>query len=118
MSKGKVNPYTSIGARICKIREEKGITKSVFAKKLNISMGDVDAIEGGHTKLSMDTLFLISNILETEINYFLTGISNSRIIMASNILDDYIAMFKFMESLSPKQKQVFSEMLEKLSSSS
>ncbi len=117
MVKEKDNPYVSIGARIKKIRIEKNIEKLVLAKKLNISITEDDAIESGHLKLTMDTLFAISNILQTEMNYFLTGIPNNRIVIASNILDEYIETFKFINSLSPKQKQVFSEMLEKLSSS-
>ncbi|MBR1544351.1 MAG: helix-turn-helix transcriptional regulator [Alphaproteobacteria bacterium] len=115
--KAKVNPYISIGSRIRKVRVEKNIDKSILATALGVTEADIDSIEEGKSRLTMDALFAISKVLETEMNYFLTGIPNSRIIIASDILDKYIEAFKFIDGLSDKQKQVFSEMLENLNSS-
>ncbi|MCR5506316.1 MAG: helix-turn-helix domain-containing protein [bacterium] len=118
MTKEKINPYILIGSRINKVRIEKNIDKSVLARALSITDSDVDSIEKGKSKLTMDALFIISKELKTEMNYFLTGIPNSRVILASDILDKYIEAFKFISGLSDKQKQVFSEMLQNLISSS
>ena len=116
MERKKYNPYILIGERIKKVRIQMKMERSTFAKKINMTEAEIDSIEAGRTKISMDTLFLISTVLETEMNYFLTGISSDRIIIASNILDKYIETFKFIESLSPRQKQVFSKVLDKLPS--
>lgn len=116
MARKKYNPYILIGERIKKVRIQMKLERSTFAKKINMTEAEIDSIEAGRTKISMDTLFLISTVLETEMNYFLTGISSNRIIIASNILDKYIETFKFIESLSPRQKQVFSKVLDKLPS--
>ncbi|MBP3615459.1 MAG: helix-turn-helix transcriptional regulator [Alphaproteobacteria bacterium] len=118
MKKEETNPYALIGSRIKKIRLEKNIDKSFLAEQLDISVASIDSIERGRVKITMDVLFAISDILKTEMNYFLTGIPNSRVVLATHILDNYIEAFKFINSLSPKQKQVFSDMLTKLTSKS
>ena len=109
----QINPYKYIGFRIRKIRLEKNIEKSVMAELLGFSVNEIDAIENGKTKITSDVLFDISNILKTEINYFLTGLENDNIKNATDELEKYIETFKFIESLSPKQKQIFSEMLDR-----
>ncbi len=111
----KEDIYVSVGRRIKKVRVEKNIEKRDLAERLNMSVKDIEAIETGKSRITMDDLFLISNILQTEMNYFITGIPNNHIIIASNVLDKYIETFKFVNSLSPKQKQIFSNMLNKLS---
>ena len=108
----QINPYKYIGFRTRKIRLEKNIEKSAMAKLLGFTVSEVDAIENGKTKITSDILFDISNILNTEINYFLTGLENDNIKNATDALEKYIETFKFIESLSPKQKQIFSEILD------
>ena len=114
MKKENSNLYVLIGRRIKRIREEKHIKKYVLASELNLSISELDDIEAGRKKISMDTLFSISNILETEMNFFITGIPNNQIIVASEMVDRYINTFKFINGLSSKQKQVFSNMLGQL----
>ncbi len=116
MSKAKYNPYIVIAERIKKVRLDKKIKKTEFAKKIGVQTSDIDSIEAGNTKISLDMLFMISNALGTEMNYLLTGISNERILFASNMLDRYIETFKFIESLTQKQKQVFTKVLDQLPS--
>ena len=108
------NLYVLMGRRIKTIRKEKNIESSALANELNISLSELNAIEAGQVKISMDVLFSISNILETEMNFFITGIPNNQIIIASEMVDKYIDTFKFINSLSSKQKQVFSNMLSQL----
>ena len=107
----KTNLYVQIGKRINKIRFSKNISRSILAKKLNISDCEMQNIETGRKKIEMNTLFRISEILETEMNYFITGIPNNRIIIVSDMMDRYIEVFKFVDSLNPKQRAMFNDML-------
>ena len=112
----KINPYLVIGERIKSIRCVKNMEIPTFANLINKTEAEVASIESGRMKIDIDLLSDISKALKTEINYFLTGIYNSQIVHASHALDTYLEIFKFINSLSPKQKQNFSEMLEKLRS--
>ena len=105
----KTNLYVQIGKRINKIRFSKNISRSILAKKLNISDCEMQNIEAGRKKIEMNTLFRISEILETEMNYFITGIPNNRIIIVSDMMDRYIEVFKFVDSLNPKQRAMFND---------
>ncbi len=109
----QINPYKYIGFRIRKIRLEKKIEKSTMAKLLGFSVNEIDAIENGKIKITSNILANISDVLKTEINYFLTGLENDNIKNATDALEKYIETFKFMESLSPRQKQIFSEVLDR-----
>ena len=108
----ETNPYKYIGSRIHKIRLQKNMGREVFANALGLSVNDIDSIENGIVRITMDVLFNISTILETEINYFLTGLESCNIKEANDALDKYMETFKFMESLSLKQRQIFSKLLD------
>ncbi|MBA2279126.1 UDP-N-acetylglucosamine 1-carboxyvinyltransferase [Candidatus Saccharibacteria bacterium] len=68
-----------IGHLIFQIRQEKGLTQSEFAKRLNTSQSAVNRIEKGRQNLSMDMLGRISDVLNKQIVNLGSGAINLRI---------------------------------------
>lgn len=64
---------TMIGARIKEVRRKKGMTQERLAEKLDVSIGYVSQIERGITKISLDLLGAVSEILETDPSFFISG---------------------------------------------
>lgn len=105
-----LNPYIQIGMRISKVRKKNYLSLSELSKKIDISIDKLQKIESGDSKISMDILMKIANILNCDVSYFLTGLSNSMIKDKVEILTKYINAFKFINKLSPKQKDVLFSM--------
>ena len=63
--------YASLGAKIKAERKKLGYTQEKLAEMCEISTGFLGHIEGGTRKLSLETLFKISNVLNTSIDYLL-----------------------------------------------
>jgi len=57
-----------VGERIKNLREERNYSQSYMAGKLNISQKAYSKLESSETKLSVDNLIKIAEILETTIN--------------------------------------------------
>lgn len=56
-----------IGTLIARIRQERGLTQSEFAKRLSTSQSAVNRIEHGKQNLSMETLGRISDVLNKQL---------------------------------------------------
>lgn len=54
----------SVAANIRKIREEKNYTQEYLAAKLKISQNAYSKIELGYTKITLERLFQIAEVLE------------------------------------------------------
>ncbi len=76
--------YKAIGSRIKNKRKETGITQENLAEKLNVTVGYVSQIERGITKVSLGTLANISEVLDCDLAYFVSGISPSNKIYMQN----------------------------------
>jgi len=61
----------SIVQRVKKVRVEKNFTQDYLAKKLGLSQKAYSKIENSESKLNVDTLIKISEILDTPITNFL-----------------------------------------------
>jgi len=61
------NTNEKIGQLIAQIRQERGLTQSEFAKKLNTSQSAVNRIEHGKQNLSLETLGRISDVLNKQL---------------------------------------------------
>ena len=66
--------------KITQLRNRKGFTYENMADELDLTTAAYRKIETGETKLSVERLFKISNILETPLNEFLEfdGISQNQ----------------------------------------
>ncbi|MDO5105055.1 helix-turn-helix domain-containing protein [Capnocytophaga sp.] len=60
----------NIGFNIRKVREQKGFSQEYVANQLNISQASYARLENEDTKVTVDRLFQIAKILETEISDF------------------------------------------------
>lgn len=59
--------YKLIGSRIKAERKKKDMTQEMLAEKLGVSVGYVSQVERGITKISLDLLASISDILECDV---------------------------------------------------
>jgi len=59
--------------KIRELREQKKLTQEYIAKELEISTKSYSNIENNESKLSIERLFKISDILETPIEYFFSA---------------------------------------------
>lgn len=57
----------SLAAKIAKARKSKGYTNEVLAKKLGVSIEDIELIQSGCYNTPSDTLFLLGDILEIKL---------------------------------------------------
>ena len=60
-----------IGARIKEKRISKNLTQEQLAELCNVSLGTISRVETGKTVLSIETLLIFAESLETDINYLL-----------------------------------------------
>ncbi|MDO4782536.1 MAG: helix-turn-helix transcriptional regulator [Capnocytophaga felis] len=60
----------NIGLNIRKIREQKGFSQEYIANELNISQASYARLENEDTKITVERLYQIAKILDTEITDF------------------------------------------------
>lgn len=68
-----------IGDFIAQVRQERGLTQSEFAKRLNTSQSAVNRIEKGKQNLSLETLGRLSDVLNKQIISLGSGSVNLRV---------------------------------------
>ncbi len=61
------------GKRIKGLREKKGLTQEAMAELIGMSQKTITAIEKGKRGASIDTLTSISEILDTSLDYIVSG---------------------------------------------
>lgn len=67
--------YSAVGQRIKKVRKEKNLTQEKLAENLEVSTVYISQVENGKTKLNLEMLVRIADLLGTDPGYFLTGVS-------------------------------------------
>lgn len=65
--------YNLIGTRIKSARKAVGMTQENLAERLDVSIGYISQVERGITKISLDLLAEISDILNRDISFFVCG---------------------------------------------
>ena len=81
--------YTLIGRRIKAERNRCGLTQEAMAEKLEVTVGYVSQVERGITKISLDLLAKVSDILGCDIASLITNTSvNSNDYMIGEIVDE------------------------------
>lgn len=65
--------YNLIGTRIKSVRKAVGMTQENLAERLDVSIGYISQVERGITKISLDLLAEISDILNRDISFFVCG---------------------------------------------
>ena len=65
--------YVEIGKKIKQKRKEKKYTQSELGEKVNVSTVYISYIENGKEEISLNKLAEIASVLDTNIEYFITG---------------------------------------------
>jgi len=64
--------YEKLGLKIKKIRQENGLTQDKLAEMVSCNTSHISNIENNHTKVSLNVLLAIANVLNTSIDYLLS----------------------------------------------
>jgi len=70
MNNTPVDRMKSINSKIKRLRLERNYTQDYLALKLNISQNAYSKLELGHSKLSLERLMQIAEVLEVDITIF------------------------------------------------
>jgi transcriptional regulator with XRE-family HTH domain len=96
--------YYAIGQRIKKIRKQKRLTQEKLAEALEVSTVYISQVENAKTKLNLEMLVNIANILEIDPGYLLAGVSCK--------MQDYLEpeLFLLLQKCPPKKRRLIFEM--------
>ena len=98
----------TIAKNIRKYREIKGYSQEYVAHQLNINQASYAKLENNSTKITIDRLFSIAKLLETEISEIL-DLKNQTIY---NVYDNQQAVgHQQVENLYQENKEVYQELL-------
>lgn len=92
--------YKLIGSRIKDARRSRGLTQDTLAEKLDVTVGYVSQVERGVTKINLELLAAIAEILHWNIEDFLTDSARGA---DSYLQSEYLSQFNL---LTPKEKQL------------
>ena len=92
--------YKKIGSKIKIKRVECGLTQADLGKKLSLTFQQVQKYEMAKNKIGIDKLYKISNILNTDIYYFLDENVSSKIADELEIIkeQDKIIIIKMIKN--------------------
>ena len=65
--------YILIGKRINEKRKQAGLTQEQLAEKLGVTVGYISQCERGISKINLEKLSEICDILECDLSFFVTG---------------------------------------------
>ena len=80
-----VKRLTPIALRIAQKRNERGYTQAVLASKIGKSAGAVGQFETAANKPSLETLERIAAVLETTVEWLLTGDDPEELVRAQTV---------------------------------
>jgi transcriptional regulator with XRE-family HTH domain len=92
--------YEAIGRRIKKIRQQKKITQEYLAELLEVSAVYMNQIENAKTKINLERLVNLANLLDTEPGFLLDG----TICKVKNYLFPELDLI--LQECSPEKRQV------------
>lgn len=112
--------YKKIGSKIKIKRVECGLTQADLGKKLGLTFQQVQKYEMAKNKVGIDKLYKISNILNTDIYYFLDENVSSKIADELEIIKEQdkiiiIKMIKNFIKLNDKLKMKIIDLVKELS---
>ena len=79
--------YAKLGIKIKKMRRKAGLTQDNLAEMVNCNTSHISNIENNHTKVSLNVLLAIANVLNTSIDFLLADqIENSALALENEII--------------------------------
>ena len=100
--------YASIGKRIQTKRKSQQKTQESLAEAISVTVGYISQIERGITKVNLETMSNIAEILECDITEFLSGSTKNT---ESYLSDDMNLIFKKLNATNKKNLLEISEVL-------
>lgn len=64
--------YQKLGLKIKELRQKNGFTQDKLAEMVSCNTSHISNIENNHTKVSLNVLLAIANVLNTSIDYLLS----------------------------------------------
>ena len=64
--------YEKLGVKIKEMRQANGLTQDKLAEMVSCNTSHISNIENNHTKVSLNVLLAIANVLNTSIDYLLS----------------------------------------------
>jgi transcriptional regulator with XRE-family HTH domain len=101
----------NIGLNIKRVREQKGYSQDFMATKLNISQASYARIESQETKLSIDRLQEIANVLDTNIFAFL---DTSKLTIQTQTNNEGAYGNGYVENLHVENKEIAQKLVQAL----
>ena len=91
--------YARLGAKIKKLRQQKGLTQDNLAERIGCNTSHISNIENNYTKPSLNALLAIANSLDTSVDALLSNQYENQ----SLVLDNEIA--RAAASLNQENKE-------------
>lgn len=82
----KAIDYAKLGIRIKELRLKKGLTQNRLAELVGCNVSHISNIENNYTKLLLNILLAIANILDTSIDYLLAEQYNGELSVLDNAI--------------------------------
>ncbi|MBA2213611.1 helix-turn-helix domain-containing protein [Sellimonas intestinalis] len=79
--------YAKLGIKIKELRLHRGYTQDSLAEAVGCNTSHISNIENNHTKVSLNVLFGIANVLDTSIDYLLSNQYRNTKLALDNELD-------------------------------
>ena len=99
-----VMDYKSIGRKIAKARNQKGLTQEQLAEKVDSNSGYISNIETAKKKPSLGLLIRIVNVLDLSLDYLL--VNNMENKKFKNVVQ-IIELYKEIQMLDEDDKKLF-----------
>ncbi len=100
--------YVSIGKRIQAKRKSLNKTQEALAEAIEVTVGYISQIERGITKVNLETMSNIAEILECDITDFLSGSTNNT---DTYLSEDMNLIFRKLNAMNKKNLLEISEVL-------
>ena len=100
--------YVSIGKRIQAKRKSQNRTQEALAEAIEVTVGYISQIERGITKVNLETMSNIAEILDCDITEFLGGSTKNT---TNYLSDDMNLIFKKLNATNKKNLLEISEVL-------
>ena len=100
--------YVSIGKRIQAKRKSQNKTQEALAEAIEVTVGYISQIERGITKVNLETMSNIAEILECDITDFLSGATKNT---GTYLSDDINLIFRKLNATNKKNLLEISEVL-------
>lgn len=100
-------PETILGAKLKKLRKEKGITQDKLSEKLGLSSRYIGKIEAGMLKPSMETFRKIANFFQVPVEYLVSESEEANSLATVPIRNKALLdVFMEVDSMSSKDQEL------------